>query len=1418
MKKIFLGISLAMMSFLSLQGTAEPLSLMERLHEDRSSYARYWGDGEWRLKSRLWLPADSDKSTVGLFRLNLLDEAKEVESLFNSALNPADTSGADLMGESASASEKDSGLELKDSGTVGIKRSAYGLGGCTIVSNGVFGGALQLSGGKSAIKLPNYSLNGEFALEAWFKPETLGGTLITFSIAPQKECALTLSPEGKVSLLLNGKTQGVSERRMKPGVFTHVAFVYRKQMDNTRSNWNPRDCLVFMDGYPQIWASWHLARQISLLGAPLYIANSAVGNSPFVGLVDEVRVSSASRDYSIYDDPNIDPLAQRPVAKDAPVMRGREELVLDASLDHSNAVEGVFTAAPLVKAPGKLVYTSARRGAGLIIDASRGISFRPTEPLSAAQGTLEFWYMPNDWDNNKGYTIDPAKVNQNTTTPIFQLLVKSEGQTNAAKSYLTLAIDQTSETKGFMVPYYRCPVQPGTWHHVVITWQGYDVKTYIDGAEQLEPLPNHPVYNVAPDRLLNPNKLQIAALNFGGFRSQNAFGSTLIDEVKLYKHRLTDMEINNAYQRFLVNGKIQPLPPIDFKVTMNHPLKKFSAAVDLLMPERFEAVSYDLEVVKTSANNATVVKKEGVVLTEGNSFLEAADPQISYGDYLFKFAFKDKAGKVLRTVEMPHSYPKPAWVDNMLGLHDGEVMPPWTPMEYKDGVMTCWGREMTIGPAGWPVKILSQGKVIMPAGPEIRLVTDQGEIKLVPEGALPNLVKQQAGAIETEGIAKGGGWTMTTFVRTEFDGFMKLQTRFEGPVGAEVRELRISYPLQFADEQLFGFYTGEHWFRAAHDFRILPKTVGLGRAGSPLPAGVDREEKDGGQGTGRPTEIDEIVFASNKTGRQHPKEWSGKVSFLPYVTVGDDWRSFCWLAENDRNWTQSWTNPAVTISRANGLTKLNLNIITGAKQVKEPLTYTFGLQATPIRPLDPDTRKVQNSFSFASVCGFNGHYMPARFEGHFSFRLSPKDLDWDYSMGAARAFRGGDTPRADRPLYMYLDRTWQRAPEDAREYNNDWRGWGDATRYTKPVRDCYAWYVNEWIRRGIMEGMYIDDVWIDPTKSMWHLDPKDNLAYRKESGQSGDYSNVEWGYEFFDYRDLLKRLRWLFIDNKVRPLIVVHATQTPYYPIFGFVDVMLEGEDRYLHSEKEARDFISTWGIPRLRYANAQKWGVPVQWLPILSMEKLQTSGLPMARWYYQQNRSYLANLLLHDVSAPAGDMSLYRREAKAVGCFSDDAKFIGYWEPANPFSSQEANVYASVYQLPTHLAVVLVNAGTNERVVNVSIDPAKIKPLLGAEQFTITDVDSASIPPIDPELAELKSGIKLKAMDDATRDGLEVGDEADQAVSKLADGMIQQLDAAEKKGNDPDGFFEYHNFRHEKGVLRLRIQKDDYRLLKISR
>jgi hypothetical protein len=134
---------------------------------------------------------------------------------------------------------------------------------------------------------------------------------------------------------------------------------------------------------------------------------------------------------------------------------------------------------------------------------------------------------------------------------------------------------------------------------------------------------------MSPNRGLNPGKCRIASLTFGGFRSANAQGATVIDEVKLYKHRLTAVEIANAYQRFLIDGKIRPLPPIDLRVAVNHPLRWMSATVDLLMSERSQVAAFDLQIIKTSETNALVDSRTDIKLDDGSRSFSVSGPKVT---------------------------------------------------------------------------------------------------------------------------------------------------------------------------------------------------------------------------------------------------------------------------------------------------------------------------------------------------------------------------------------------------------------------------------------------------------------------------------------------------------------------------------------------------------------------------------------------------------------------------------------------------------------------------------------------------------------------------------------------------------------------------------------------------------------------
>jgi hypothetical protein len=85
--------------------------------------------------------------------------------------------------------------------------------------------------------------------------------------------------------------------------------------------------------------------------------------------------------------------------------------------------------------------------------------------------------------------------------------------------------------------------------------------------------------------------------------------------------------------------------------------------------------------------------------------------------------------------------------------------------------------------------------------------------------------------------------------------------------------------------------------------------------------------------------------------------WDGRSlvepAFLPYAWLGNDERGLSWFMESDANWRVGKGQPAMTIRREGQTVLVRLQIASEPTTVRRPLSYTFGLEATPVRPLSP---------------------------------------------------------------------------------------------------------------------------------------------------------------------------------------------------------------------------------------------------------------------------------------------------------------------------------------------------------------------------------------------------------------------------------------------------------------------------------
>ncbi len=97
--------------------------------------------------------------------------------------------------------------------------------------------------------------------------------------------------------------------------------------------------------------------------------------------------------------------------------------------------------------------------------------------------------------------------------------------------------------------------------------------------------------------------------------------------------------------------------------------------------------------------------------------------------------------------------------------------------------------------------------------------------------------------------------------------------------------------------------------------------------------------------TGAP-DADGKVWDSRQVGR-----WQLPGPFVPYIWLGGPERGIAWFAENDRDWSLAPDRPTLEIRRQGGVTALIVRMVTRGVVLARPRTVTFGLMATPAKPM-----------------------------------------------------------------------------------------------------------------------------------------------------------------------------------------------------------------------------------------------------------------------------------------------------------------------------------------------------------------------------------------------------------------------------------------------------------------------------------
>ena len=337
-------------------------------------------------------------------------------------------------------------------------------------------------------------------------------------------------------------------------------------------------------------------------------------------------------------------------------------------------------------------------------------------------------------------------------------------------------------------------------------------------------------------------------------------------------------------------------------------------------------------------------------------------PALADGTYEVKLTLIAQDGsrrELQRTFQRKH-FP---WEKNHLG-QDRVVIPPFTPLvaSVDPASVSCVLRRHDMDGTGLWKQVVSQGHELL-AAPMRLEIESQGKTYIAAGNRLA-LAEKAADRVQG-----GGTWTAGPIAgRTEFafdyDGMMKVTFQL-GTAGQRLDAMQLVIPLKTDEAWLMHAVTDLLRF---HYAGRIPDGKGL-----LWDYGGATHERRYTQ-TGRP-DANGKVWDSGHVGR-----WQLPGPFVPYIWLGGPERGIAWFAENDRDWSLAADRPTLEIRRQGAVTTLVVHMVTRGVTLARPRTITFGLMATPAKPMPaspvsyrrwwtgPPNEKVKNSVG----CGLMG--------------------------------------------------------------------------------------------------------------------------------------------------------------------------------------------------------------------------------------------------------------------------------------------------------------------------------------------------------------------------------------------------------------------------------------------------------------
>jgi hypothetical protein len=628
----------------------------------------------------------------------------------------------------------------------------------------------------------------------------------------------------------------------------------------------------------------------------------------------------------------------------------------------------------------------------------------------------------------------------------------------------------------------------------------------------------------------------------------------------------------------------------------------------------------------------------------------------------YELTFRLKSAAMARPLEMVKTLEIPdlPWVGTKVGISQ-EVLDPWTPLKYEDAAkVSCWGRTYTFdGP--FLKEAINQQRSLL-AGPVTMTLTTP-----VGTGTLASVeskaIRKEAHRAEFAGTGNFGqagvdaDWSMWM----EYDGLsVGTVTLKPAAAGSAVRRLVLRIPLR-------------------------SDVVKYLRAGTQM--------------------------GMIKSGRI---AWDGKRyedAFQPFLWASTETEGFLYFCESEAGWVYPVGSKSLVVQGGEEAF-IELTIIDQEVRLAQPQSYTFGFQATPVKPLAKDRR----AWNFGSggpttphinarnwMTGYaeqDGHWKVPNVEGVRKFDAAQR------AEGVKMLYYGCTSCTPDHnPTYNLYEKVW--ASSFAASYGNTHTATGFRPAWV-PYRlapacpgdpsfqEFMLYYGDKFLRECRVPGLYTDTDTVMACDNPYH-----DHRFTDQFGKTGVT------YTVLSKRHFAKRMATIvrsFSDERRWWMTHSHAKLVP--PVYGFADFWLPGEENTGQLRGNKWWYIDTlddvaW---RVEYGDRSS-GLMHVFLPEFVRGTADKTDLDGP----QPSESLLAMCAVTDVNTTGAYMN---RDAmghwwglrKRLGLIKAD--FIGYWEDNRPVKTTTPKTLVSLYKTPGGSFVVAVtNRLPDPTEVTVTVD-----------------------------------------------------------------------------------------------------------------